>query len=122
MVNPILPLRWNHLCVRWGTNGSPIEAARAGEHPLHDRHRRGVGAPADDELDAGHERGGIAPVHVEEPLGAGDGGPGRKFYDLTDAGLAEHERQTAQWQAFTEVTRTFISTPAATTTSREDPS
>lgn len=53
---------------------------------------------------------------------AGDGGPGRKFYDLTDAGRAEHERQTAQWQAFTEVTDTFISTPAATTTSRKDPS
>lgn len=51
---------------------------------------------------------------------AGDGGPGRKFYDLTDAGRAEHQRQTADWRAFTEVTTTFISTAAPT--SGEDPS
>ena len=55
---------------------------------------------------------------------AGDGGPGRKFYDLTGAGRAEHERQTADWLAFTEVTTTFIGTVASTAapTSRKDPS
>ncbi|GAA2106383.1 hypothetical protein GCM10009726_19320 [Nocardioides furvisabuli] len=51
---------------------------------------------------------------------AGDGGPGRKFYDLTDAGRTEHQRQTAEWQAFTEVTTTFVST--AVPTSGKDPS
>lgn len=51
---------------------------------------------------------------------AGDGGPGRKFYDLTDAGRDEHQRQTADWRAFTEVTTTFISTVAPT--SGKDPS
>lgn len=51
---------------------------------------------------------------------AGDGGPGRKFYDLTDAGRAEHEHQTAEWRAFTEVTTTFLHTAAPT--SGKDPS
>lgn len=41
---------------------------------------------------------------------AGDGGPGRKFYALTDAGRIEHDRQTSQWRAFAEVTSTFVST------------
>lgn len=58
---------------------------------------------------------------------AGDGGPGRKFYDLTDAGRAEHERQTADWQAFAEVTTTFVSTSLKSAasmapTSGKDPS
>lgn len=53
---------------------------------------------------------------------AGDGGPGRKFYALTDAGRAEHQRQTSQWQAFTDVTSTFISSPTPIATSGKDPS
>ncbi len=51
---------------------------------------------------------------------AGDGGPGRKFYALTDAGRAEHDRQIADWQSFTEVTSSFISSPALVATSRKD--
>src|SRR5690349_12622468 len=39
---------------------------------------------------------------------AGEGGPGRKFYSLTSAGLAEHQRQAAHWVAFTDVTTSFI--------------
>ena len=54
---------------------------------------------------------------------AGDGGPGRKFYALTDAGRAEHDRQVADWLAFTTLTRTFLTTAGtATPTSEEDPS
>ncbi len=53
---------------------------------------------------------------------AGDGGPGRKFYALTEAGRAEHDRQIAAWQAFTSITSTFISSPTLVDTSRKDPS
>ena len=58
---------------------------------------------------------------------AGEGGPGRKFYDLTDAGRAEHARQSADWLAFTDITTTFVSTPlqsatAAAPDSGRDPS
>lgn len=54
---------------------------------------------------------------------AGDGGPGRKFYALTDLGSDEHERQTAHWQAFTEVTSCFISSSnTVNTTAGKDPS
>lgn len=53
---------------------------------------------------------------------AGDGGPGRKFYALTDAGRAEHDRQTADWRAFAETTVTFVSTPATAPTPGGDPS
>lgn len=48
---------------------------------------------------------------------AGDGGPGRKFYALTDAGRAEHEHQAGRWQAFAELTTAFVaSTTLAPTT------
>jgi PadR family transcriptional regulator PadR len=53
---------------------------------------------------------------------AGDGGPGRKFYALTDAGRDEHQRQTAHWQAFTEVTSTFVSSPTLVPASGKEPS
>lgn len=52
---------------------------------------------------------------------AGDGGPGRKFYALTDAGRAEHDRQTSDWRAFVQTTTTFISTPSLAPTSGKDP-
>lgn len=39
---------------------------------------------------------------------AGAGGPGRKYFSLTPAGTAELTRQAAHWQAFTEVTRSFV--------------
>jgi len=53
---------------------------------------------------------------------AGDGGPGRKFYDLTAAGRAEHELTTAHWLAFTAVTTTFVTNPALAPASGKDPS
>ncbi len=53
---------------------------------------------------------------------AGDGGPGRKFYALTEAGRAEHDRQIADWQDFTAITSSFISSPTFVATSRKDPS
>ncbi|GAA1124205.1 PadR family transcriptional regulator [Arthrobacter flavus] len=39
---------------------------------------------------------------------AGDGGPGRKYFSLTDAGRAELARQTAEWRAFTTQTLTHL--------------
>ena len=59
---------------------------------------------------------------VEVEWRAGDGGPGRKFYALTDAGRAEHDRQVADWLAFTDLTRTFVTAHVPTTASEEDPS
>ena len=54
---------------------------------------------------------------------AGDGGPGRKFYALTDEGQVAHDRQTADWQDFATLISSFITTPSvATTASRKDPS
>ena len=51
---------------------------------------------------------------------AGDGGPGRKFYALTAAGRAEHERQATDWLAFTGITTTFISSPPLAGPIRKD--
>jgi PadR family transcriptional regulator PadR len=53
---------------------------------------------------------------------AGDGGPGRKFYALTDAGRTEHDRQTSHWLDFTALTGALISSPARLHTSGKDPS
>ncbi|NOJ60206.1 PadR family transcriptional regulator [Arthrobacter sp. 260] len=39
---------------------------------------------------------------------AGDGGPGRKYFSLTDAGRAELAQQTTDWQAFTTQTLTHL--------------
>lgn len=39
---------------------------------------------------------------------AGDGGPGRKYFSLTDAGRDELRQQTADWQAFTSQTLTHL--------------
>lgn len=46
---------------------------------------------------------------VEVEWRAGDGGPGRKYYTLSDAGRGELERQAAQWSDFTDVTNRVIS-------------
>jgi len=39
---------------------------------------------------------------------AGDGGPGRKYYQLTDDGRQELRNNATQWSRFTEVTATMI--------------
>lgn len=39
---------------------------------------------------------------------AGEGGPGRKYFALTDAGRAELQRQGTQWREFTETIRTHL--------------
>lgn len=46
---------------------------------------------------------------VEVEWRAGEGGPGRKFYTLTAAGRAEHERQSNAWLHFTELSHAFVS-------------
>lgn len=58
---------------------------------------------------------------VEVEWRAGDGGPGRKFYALTAAGRAEHQRQSADWLDFTALTHTFLSHPAPLTSHEEQP-
>ena len=39
---------------------------------------------------------------------AGDGGPGRKYYLLTDEGHRELHNTAGQWSLFTDLTRGFI--------------
>lgn len=39
---------------------------------------------------------------------AGDGGPGRKYFALTDAGRTELARRIADWRAFTTQTLTHL--------------
>ena len=41
---------------------------------------------------------------------SGDGGPGRKYFALTEAGRAELERGIAQWQAFSATVTDHLST------------
>lgn len=41
---------------------------------------------------------------------AGDGGPGRKYFSLTDAGRAQLDAATAQWHSFTATVATHLST------------
>lgn len=53
---------------------------------------------------------------------AGDGGPGRKFYALTDEGRREHQRQVGEWLSFTAITRSFVADHALVPSPRKDPS
>lgn len=43
--------------------------------------------------------------HVEVEWRPGDGGPGRKFFALTDSGRANARQQAADWAQFTTITR-----------------
>lgn len=43
---------------------------------------------------------------------AGDGGPGRKFFTLTDAGASALRERTGQWHVFTQRAARLLSTPA----------
>lgn len=51
---------------------------------------------------------------------AGEGGPGRKYYRLTDAGRSAWADQTHHWRTFAALTMSFIGPPEGepTTTSR----
>lgn len=42
---------------------------------------------------------------------AGESGPGRKYYELTDAGRSELADQAARWDAFTTTTRAILGAP-----------
>lgn len=56
--------------------------------------------------------------HVEVEWRPGEGGPGRKFYQLTAAGRAEAQLQAAAWAEFTNITRALTEgalTPEGTT-------
>ncbi|MBD7917521.1 PadR family transcriptional regulator [Cellulomonas sp. Sa3CUA2] len=41
----------------------------------------------------------------------GDGGPGRKYYALTDAGRAHLRDESARWARFADLTQTFVTSP-----------
>lgn len=51
---------------------------------------------------------------------AGEGGPGRKYYALTEAGRAELTATSARWQLFAELTAAFVT--SAPVTSGSSPS
>lgn len=42
---------------------------------------------------------------------AGDGGPGRKFFSLTDAGAQSLAERTGQWQVFTQRAAALLASP-----------
>ena len=46
---------------------------------------------------------------------AGDGGPGRKYYELTADGRRELSRLTEQWSRFTELTTAILAGSAVAT-------
>lgn len=50
--------------------------------------------------------------HVSVEWRAGEGGPGRKYFQLTEAGTLARSRQAEQWSAFTALT-TQIATGGA---------
>ncbi|WP_328476460.1 PadR family transcriptional regulator [Actinoplanes sp. NBC_00393] len=47
---------------------------------------------------------------VESSWQAGDAGPGRKYFALTEAGRAELAERSRQWERFVGVTRQVLST------------
>lgn len=53
-----------------------------------------------------------AAEHVTTEWRAGDGGPGRKYFSLTDAGRAEYRRLARRWRDFATTTSDFIGDPA----------
>ncbi|WP_246036394.1 PadR family transcriptional regulator [Cellulomonas telluris] len=45
---------------------------------------------------------------VLEEWRPGEGGPGRKYYELTDDGRARLGRDAAEWARFADLTRAFV--------------
>ncbi len=52
-------------------------------------------------------------AHVETRWEAGDGGPGRKYYTITDSGRAHLASASAAWCEFAETTASFLREDAA---------
>ncbi|GAA1136524.1 PadR family transcriptional regulator [Ornithinicoccus hortensis] len=52
--------------------------------------------------------------HVEVEWRPGEGGPGRKFYALTEAGRAEAARRAGDWGRFAHLTLALIDPPTST--------
>ncbi|MCC2319711.1 PadR family transcriptional regulator [Cellulomonas xiejunii] len=50
---------------------------------------------------------------LDEEWRPGDGGPGRKYYALTDAGRTHLRDESARWSRFADLTQTFVTTPEA---------
>lgn len=46
--------------------------------------------------------------HVDTHWEAGDGGPGRKYYTITDSGRAHLHSASTAWAAFAETTTSFL--------------
>ncbi|MCE1180604.1 MAG: PadR family transcriptional regulator [Micrococcales bacterium] len=55
---------------------------------------------------------------VEVEWRAGEGGPGRKYYTLSEAGRQALAEQSRTWAEFTAVTRSFVDPPAQRTQDR----
>jgi len=53
--------------------------------------------------------------YVDEEWRPGDGGPGRKYYVLTDAGRSHLADESTRWSRFAAVTCAFLTTPHDTT-------
>lgn len=51
---------------------------------------------------------------------AGDGGPGRKYYELSPSGRVELAARAAEWQAFTATTLDLLSDGAPPTPPRKE--
>ncbi|MFF2621321.1 PadR family transcriptional regulator [Oerskovia jenensis] len=52
---------------------------------------------------------------------AGDGGPGRKYYDLTETGRHELTQRSTLWEAFTRTTRDLVAGAGAEQPGADDP-
>lgn len=48
---------------------------------------------------------------VDPQWGAGDGGPGRKYFVLTQAGESRYQELAAMWREFTSITTAITNTP-----------
>ena len=53
---------------------------------------------------------------VEAQWRAGEGGPGRKYYELTVAGRRELETEAARWARFADLTRALVTAAPGTPT------
>lgn len=64
--------------------------------------------------------------HVSVEWRAGDGGPGRKYFELTESGVRARAQEASRWLAFTDLTTAVVTgsaalrgDPAPTTTSTD---